>query len=54
MLRDLEQGDKVEADHILVDLIARGLAKGLALPLLKAAYASLKIYELRLKKPRKG
>lgn len=54
MLRDLEQGGKVEADHILGDLIARGLAKGLALPLLRAAYASLKIYELGLKKPRKG
>ncbi len=54
MLRDLEQGGKVEADHILGDLIARGTAKGIASPLLKAAYASLKIYELGLKKPRKG
>lgn len=54
MLRDLEQGGKVEADHILGDLIARGAVKGLASPLLKAAYASLKIYELGLKRPRKS
>lgn len=54
MLRDLEHGGKVEADHILGDLIARGTAQGLNSPLLRAAYASLKIYELKLKKPRKG
>ena len=54
MLRDLEHGGKVEADHILGDLIARGTAKGIASPLLKAAYASLKIYELGLKRPRRG
>jgi len=54
MLRDREQDGKVEADHILGDLIARGAAKGITSPLLKAAYASLKIYELGLKKPRKG
>ena len=54
MLRDLEHGGKVEADHILGDLIARGAARGVAAPLLKAAYASLKLHELRLKKPRKG
>lgn len=53
MLRDLEHGGRVEADHILGDLIARGTAKGLASPLLKAAYASLKIYEQGLKKPHK-
>lgn len=54
MLRDLEGGGKVEADHILGDLIARGTDKGLAAPLLKASYASLKIYELGLKRPRKN
>ncbi len=54
MLRDLEGGGKVEADHILGDLITRGAAKGLTSPLLKAAYASLKIYELGLKRPRRG
>ncbi|MCX7071451.1 MAG: 2-dehydropantoate 2-reductase [Gammaproteobacteria bacterium] len=50
MLRDLEHGGKVEADHVLGDLIARGTAKGLASPLLKAAYASLKIYEAGLRR----
>ncbi len=55
MLRDLEQGGKVEADHILGDLIARGAAHGIAAPLLRAAHASLKIHEATLKKPiRKG
>ena len=54
MLRDREQGGRVEADHVLGDLIERGLAKGLAVPLLKAAYASLKVYELGLKKPHRG
>lgn len=53
MLRDLESGGQVEADHILGDLIDRGDAHGLASPLLKAAYASLKIYESGLKKSRK-
>lgn len=51
MLRDLEQGGRVEADHILGDLIARGAAHGLAAPLLRAAHASLKIHEQTLKKP---
>jgi len=51
MLRDLEQGGKVEADHILGDLIARGAAHGIAAPLLRAAHASLKIHEATLKKP---
>lgn len=51
MLRDLEHGGRVEADQILGDLIARGAAKGIVAPLLKAAYASLKIYEQTLKKP---
>ncbi|WP_022975393.1 2-dehydropantoate 2-reductase [Nevskia ramosa] len=51
MLRDLEQGGKVEADHILGDLIARGAKHGIAAPLLRAAHASLKIHEATLKKP---
>jgi 2-dehydropantoate 2-reductase len=47
MLRDLEAGRRVEADHILGDLIARGEPKGLSVPLLRAAYCHLKIYEAR-------
>ncbi len=51
MLRDLEHGGKVESDHILGDLIARGAARDIAAPLLRAAHASLKIHEATLKKP---
>jgi 2-dehydropantoate 2-reductase len=54
MLRDLEHGGRVEADHILGDLIARGAAHGLASPRLQAAHVSLKLHESRLKKPARG
>lgn len=47
MLRDLEAGHQVEADHILGDLIARGEQAGVSMPLLRAAYCHLKIYEAR-------
>jgi len=46
MMRDLEQGGPVEADHVIGDLIARA-APGTALPLLRTAYAHLKAYEHR-------
>ena len=46
MMRDLEQGGSVEADHVVGDLIARA-APGAALPLLRIAYAHLKAYEHR-------
>jgi len=46
MMRDLEQGGPVEADHVVGDLIARA-APGAALPLLRIAYAHLKAYEHR-------
>jgi len=46
MMRDLEQGGPVEADHVIGDLIARA-APGTALPLLHTAYAHLKAYENR-------
>ncbi|MBD8879382.1 2-dehydropantoate 2-reductase [Rhodanobacter sp. 7MK24] len=47
MLRDLEHGSRVEADHVLGDLLARGEAHGVATPLLRLAYAHLKAYEAR-------
>ena len=47
MLRDLEQGSAVEADHVIGDLLARGEAAGLALPVLRLAYVHLKAYETR-------
>ena len=51
MMRDLEQGAQVEADHIVGDMLARGEAKGLDLPMLRLAYAHLKAYEVRRTHP---
>jgi len=47
MLRDLEQGSAVEADHVIGDLLARGDVAGLASPVLRLAYVHLKAYEAR-------
>ena len=46
MLRDIEQGACIEADHIVGDLIGRA-AKAQPTPLLATAYAHLKAYEAR-------
>lgn len=46
MLRDLEQGHRTEADHIIGDLLVRGEAKAVASPLLQIAYCHLKADEL--------
>ena len=51
MYRDLRKGARVEADHILGDLIERGDAHGVATPLLKAAFVNLRVYQERLPKP---
>jgi 2-dehydropantoate 2-reductase len=50
MYRDLRKGAPVEADHILGDLIERGDAHGVAAPLLKAAFANLRVYQAGLSK----
>lgn len=47
MMRDLEQGGAIEADHIVGDLLARSDAKADASPMLRTAYAHLKAYEAR-------
>lgn len=47
MLRDIEGRGRVEADHVIGDLIARGQARGLATPMLDLAYTGLKAYEAR-------
>ena len=49
MLRDIEGGGRVEADHIVGDLIARGreIALQAARPHLERAYTHLKSYERR-------
>jgi 2-dehydropantoate 2-reductase len=46
MLRDIENGARVEADHIVGDLLARA-PKTLPTPLLATAYAHLRAYEAR-------
>lgn len=47
MLRDLEHGGRVEADHVIGDLLVRAQAQGVATPLLGLAYTHLKAYEVR-------
>jgi 2-dehydropantoate 2-reductase len=47
MLRDIENGARIEADHIVGDLIHRGEVTGHDFPLLRVAYAHLKAYEAR-------
>jgi 2-dehydropantoate 2-reductase len=54
MMRDLEQGSQVEADHIIGDMLARGEAAGLDLPMLRVAYAHLKAYEARRSRAKGG
>ena len=45
MLRDLRQGNPVEADHVVGDMLARVSALGRPTPLLRAAYANLQVYQ---------
>ncbi|MBK8210546.1 MAG: 2-dehydropantoate 2-reductase [Rhodospirillales bacterium] len=47
MLRDVEAGGRIEADHIIGDLLRRGAEKGVEAPHLRIAYAHLKAYEAR-------
>lgn len=47
MLRDIEGRGRIEADHVIGDLIRRGHAQGIATPALDLAYTGLKAYEAR-------
>ncbi|RZA34377.1 MAG: 2-dehydropantoate 2-reductase [Lysobacteraceae bacterium] len=47
MLRDLEAGQKVEAAHIVGDMLHRARGHGLHTPLLAASWAHLQAYEAR-------
>jgi len=47
MLRDLEGGGRVEADHIVGDMLRRARAAGADARLLAAAYCHLQAYEAR-------
>jgi 2-dehydropantoate 2-reductase len=49
MLRDIEQGSRIEADHIVGDLLRRA-SKAPAAPLLSTAFAHLRAYEARRKR----
>jgi 2-dehydropantoate 2-reductase len=45
MFRDLESGARIEADHMIGDMIRR--AGEIPVPLLRVAYAHMKVYEAR-------
>ena len=45
MMRDMEAGSRIEADHVVGDLVARGGAG--AMPLFRLALVALKAYEAR-------
>ncbi|OZI15960.1 2-dehydropantoate 2-reductase [Bordetella genomosp. 7] len=45
MFRDLSQGGKVEADHIVGDMLHRARTLGLETPILRVAYAHLQVYQ---------
>jgi 2-dehydropantoate 2-reductase len=45
MFRDIQAGAKVEADHVIGDLVARGDAAKIPVPKLRTAYTHLKAYE---------
>jgi 2-dehydropantoate 2-reductase len=47
MLKDIERGGAVEADHVLGDLIARDKSEPQGVSLARVAYAHLKSYEAR-------
>lgn len=47
MMRDLEQGGLIEADHVVGDLLTRSKATEAELSMLRTAYAHLKAYEAR-------
>jgi 2-dehydropantoate 2-reductase len=49
MLRDIEQGSRIEADHIVGDLLRRA-SQSLPVLLLTTAYAHLRSYEARRKR----
>jgi 2-dehydropantoate 2-reductase len=48
MFRDMQQGRAVEVDQILGDLVARARSFGVAVPLLTAAFISLRVHDARV------
>jgi 2-dehydropantoate 2-reductase len=49
MRRDIERGARIEADHIVGDLISRGREHAVATPLLNIAYIHLQAYQMAFK-----
>ena len=47
MLRDMEKGLPIEAEHVIADMIERGRAKGIALPHMGTALVHLRTYLAR-------
>jgi 2-dehydropantoate 2-reductase len=47
MRRDIERGNRIEADHIVGDLISRGRELGVPSPMLDVAYLHLQAYQNR-------
>jgi len=47
MLRDMESGQRTEADHIVGDMLARARAAGIEAGPLRAAYCHLQAYQAR-------
>jgi len=54
MLRDIEAGLRIEVDHVIADLLNRGERARQSAPLLRLAYAHLKIYEARRTREAQG
>ncbi|MDR0481003.1 MAG: 2-dehydropantoate 2-reductase [Gallionellaceae bacterium] len=52
MLRDLEAGQRVEAEHIVGDMLERARAANQSVPLLQAAYCHLQVFEAQLRASR--
>jgi 2-dehydropantoate 2-reductase len=50
MLRDLESGQRIEADHIVGDMLRRARDAGVKAPLLEVAFAHLQAFEARRKR----
>jgi len=50
MLRDLESGQRIEADHIVGDMLRRARDAGIKAPMLEVAFAHLQAFEIRSKR----
>ncbi len=54
MLRDIEQGGRIESEHVVGDMLRRALAAGIPAPLLAAAHCHLQTYEARTQRERQS